>query len=373
MIKVLFLIHDLGQGGAEKVLINLVNHMDRSEFDISVVALFGGGVNEPFLKPDVHFQSVWPREVPGNSKLMKLLTPKQLHKLCVKETYDIEVAYLEGVSARVIAGGDATSTHLINWIHAEQHTRRAASLSFRSEKEASRCYSRFEKTICVAKTVRKDFSRIFPEVSSCEVLYNTVESEQILSMSAEPAPELAEDGKLRLFAVGSLKKVKAFDRLLRITKRLLEEKYQVHLYILGKGPLESQFRDFIAENHLSDSITLLGYQTNPYQYVAKADLFLCSSHREGFSTATTEALILGVPVCTVEVSGMKEMLGENNEYGVITENSEQALYHGIKKLLDNPHMLTYYRKRAKERGRYFCTKQTVVAVEEMFERVVGEG
>ena len=329
MIKVLFLIHDLGQGGAEKVLINLVNHMDRSEFDISVV--------EPFLKPDVHFQSVWPREVPGNSKLMKLLTPKQLHKLCVKETYDIEVAYLEGVSARVIAGGDATSTHLINWIHAEQHTRRAASLSFRSEKEASRCYSRFEKTICVAKTVRKDFSRIFPEVSSCEVLYNTVESDQ------------------------------------KVSVRTLEEKYQVHLYILGKGPLESQFRDFIAENHLSDSITLLGYQTNPYQYVAKADLFLCSSHREGFSTATTEALILGVPVCTVEVSGMKEMLGENNEYGVITENSEQALYHGIKKLLDNPHMLTYYRKRAKERGRYFCTKQTVVAVEEMFERVVGEG
>ena len=47
MIKVLFLIHDLGQGGAEKVLVNLVNNMDRSKFDISVIALFGGGINEP--------------------------------------------------------------------------------------------------------------------------------------------------------------------------------------------------------------------------------------------------------------------------------------------------------------------------------------
>ena len=46
--KVLFLIHDLGQGGAEKVLVNLVNNMDRSKFDISVTVLFGGGVNEQF-------------------------------------------------------------------------------------------------------------------------------------------------------------------------------------------------------------------------------------------------------------------------------------------------------------------------------------
>ena len=46
MLKVLFLIHDLGHGGAEKVLVNLVNHLDRSKFDITVLALFGGGVNE---------------------------------------------------------------------------------------------------------------------------------------------------------------------------------------------------------------------------------------------------------------------------------------------------------------------------------------
>ena len=47
-----------------------------------------------------------------------------------------------------------------------------------------------------------------------------------------------------------------------------------------------------------------------------------------FSTAATEALIVGTPVCTVEVSGMKEMLGENDEYGIVTENSEEALYEG---------------------------------------------
>ena len=94
MNKILFLIHDLGHGGAEKVLVNLANNLDRSRFDISVTALFGGGVNEQFLKPDIHYRAVFPKAVPGNSRLMKLLTPQQLHRLCVKEHYDIEVSYL---------------------------------------------------------------------------------------------------------------------------------------------------------------------------------------------------------------------------------------------------------------------------------------
>ena len=53
MKKILFLIHDLGHGGAEKVLVNLVNNMDPTQFDITVMALFGGGVNEQFLKPHI--------------------------------------------------------------------------------------------------------------------------------------------------------------------------------------------------------------------------------------------------------------------------------------------------------------------------------
>lgn len=122
MFKILFLIHDLGQGGAEKVLVNLVNHMDRSKFDISVTVLFGGGVNEQFLASDIHFRAVFTKEVPGNSKLMKLLTPKQLHKLCVKKHYDMEVSYLEGPSAALSVGPETPNTKLVSWIHSEQHT-----------------------------------------------------------------------------------------------------------------------------------------------------------------------------------------------------------------------------------------------------------
>ena len=365
MMKILFLIHDLGQGGAEKVLVNLVNNMDRSKFDISVTVLFGGGVNEQFLAPNIHFRAVFPKEVPGNSKLMKLLTPAQLHKLCVKEHYDIEVSYLEGPSARVISGCQNPNTKLVSWIHVEQHTMDKLAGSFRSEQEARACYNRFDQTVCVSQYVHDDFCQLLDFQKPCRVLYNTVESDKILAGAGEAAPELANDGKIRLVAVGTLKQSKGYMRLLNIIKRLRDEQYPVHLYILGIGPLQQEMEEFIHQNKLQDTVTLLGYQTNPYKYVSKCDLFVCASFAEGFSTAATEALIVGTPVCTVEVSGMKEMLGSNNQWGVVTENSEESLYQGIQGLLDSPSRLAYYKEKAAERGKTFSTENTTRAVEKM--------
>lgn len=62
---------------------------------------------------------------------------------------------------------------------------------------------------------------------------------------------------------------------------------------------------------------------------------------------------------------MKEMLGENNEWGIVTENSEEALYRGIKSFLDDPALLAYYKEKAIERGKSFRTENTVKAVEDM--------
>jgi glycosyltransferase involved in cell wall biosynthesis len=116
---------------------------------------------------------------------------------------------------------------------------------------------------------------------------------------------------------------------------------------------------------LEDSVSFLGYQNNPYKYVANCDLFVCASIAEGFSTAATEALIVGTAVCTVDVSGMKEMLGANNEYGIVTESNEEALYRGIKSLLDDPKLLAHYKKQAQLRGQTFSTQNTVKAVQDL--------
>lgn len=363
MKRILFLIHDLGHGGAEKVLVNLVNNMDRSKFDITVMALFGGGVNEQFLAKHIRLIVCHKKAIRGNSHIMKLFTPKQLYRYYIKERYDVVISYLEGPSARIISGCDDPDTKLVSWIHCTMHSPAQVGGGFRSVKEAECCYNRMDAMVYVAGTVRDAFMQNCKYQGSNHVLYNTNESENILKMSAENTPPPGEG--FRWCGVGKVTENKGFDRMIRIQKRLIEDGCKTHLCILGDGPQRAELESLAKSLGVSNRVTFLGYQTNPYQYVAKCDLFVCASHSEGFSTAATEALIVGTPVCTVEVSGMKEMLGENNEWGIVTENDEDALYQGIKKLLDDPTLLARYKEKAAQRGKMFSTENTVKAVEEM--------
>ena len=366
MTKILFLIHDLANGGAEKVLVNLVNNMDKTKFDITVMALFGGGVNEQFLSKDIRLINCHKKPFPGNSHLMKLFTPKQLYRRYIKEHYDIIVSYLEGPPSRVVSGCDDPQTKLVSWIHIEQKTKEHAAGAFRSYEESLKCYRRFDRTVCVSDTVRQDFLSIYPLEKPVDVLYNTNESAKILKLSGERVDDgIFTESEIKLVGVGKVVPNKGFDRFARIHKRLRSEGYPVHSYILGTGAQQGEIEQYLKDNGLAGSFTFLGYQVNPYKYVKRCDLFVCTSFAEGFSTAATEALIVGTPVCTVEVSGMKEMLGENGEWGVITENNEEALYRGIKKLLDDPCLLKKYKEKAAQRGKTFSTENTVKAVEEM--------
>lgn len=366
MKKILFLIHDLGQGGAEKVLINLVNNMDCKKFNITVFAIFGGGINEQFLDKKICYKYIFNKMIPGNSKIMKLFSPKLLHSLFIKEKYDIEVSYLEGPCARIISGCKDENIKKVSWIHVEQHDIKNLSLSFRSQREARKCYDSFDKTIAVSEFVKKDFTSILSYKKPCEVLYNVVESDKIRQLSYEDVILNNRENYIKLIAVGTLKKSKGYMRLLKIARKLKDEGYLFHLYILGVGPLNEYIKNYISKYDLKNNIILLGYHINPYKFISNCDLFICASYSEGFSTAATESLILGTPVCTVEVSGMKEMLGENNEFGIVTQNTEEELYEGIKKLMDSPQLLKYYKSQALIRGRKFNTTSTVTAVEEMF-------
>lgn len=368
MKKVLFLIHDLGQGGAEKVLVNLVNNMDDSKFDITVMTLFDSGENRQFLGKNVKYKTWCKKMIPGNSHWMKLFSPEHLHKLIIKEHYDIEIAYLEGPCARVISGCTDSNVKKLSWIHIEQHTAERASMSFRSVAEAKACYRCFDRIICVSQTVKQDFEQALQIPVHHEVLYNTNESDKIIRLSHEAVePGIMLPSEIKLVGVGKLLKSKGFDRVIKIVKQLKEQGYPVHFFVLGEGPERNSLQEYIQQNGLENNVTLLGYQLNPYKYVAKCDLYVCASFAEGFSTAATEALIVGTPVCTVEVSGMKEMLGENNEYGIVTDNNDAALYQGISKLINSPELLEKYKKRADSRGKAFSTEATVKAVEKMLE------
>ena len=104
-------------GGAEKVLLNLVNNMDHEKFDITVQTLFDVGVNKQFLSDKVHYITCYKKMFRGNTKYFKLFSPEKLYRKYIKDDYDILVAYLEGSCTRIISGCSDKNKVKITWRH----------------------------------------------------------------------------------------------------------------------------------------------------------------------------------------------------------------------------------------------------------------
>ena len=367
MTKILFFIHDLMHGGAEKVLVNLVNNMDYNQFDITVMTLFNEGVHIKNLNKNIKYKYCFDKTFKGNSKILAIIPAKWLYKKFIKDDYDILVSYLEGSCTRIIAACPDDSVKKVAWVHSKE-TKKEFSYAYRSYNEAVKSYEKFERIICVSESLKKNFVYLTGIDSNVDVLYNTNESDKI-----EKLAKLTVDKKYfnneegtKFCAIGKVVPNKGFMRLAKVHNQLIKEGLYHHIYVLGIGFEIKKIEDYLKENNINKSFTFLGFDENPYKYLSKSDMFICSSFEEGFSTAATEALIVGTPVLTTLCSGMEEMLGKNNEYGIIVENSEEGLYKGLKDILRNTDKIRYYKEKAEERGKIFSTDKTVNAVQDMF-------
>lgn len=372
MKKILFFIPTLSGGGAEKVLVNLVNNMDKNKFSITVMTLFNVGVNIESLKEDIEYKYIFNKMFRGNKHILKLFKPEILFKLMIKDEYDIIVSYLQGPTTRIVSGCKSKNIKIVNWIHNEIHDIKMISSSYRSVKETINCYKKYDATVFVSETVRNSFSMTMPSIkSNLKVIYNTIDTDKIKIKSLEEIDDVKYNSdKVNLISVGRFAHQKGYERLLNIMAKLInEDKIEVQLYLLGKGELEGKYKEIVFRNNIQNNITFLGYKDNPYKYVRNSDLFVCSSYYEGYSTAVTESLIVGTPVLTTLCSGMKELLGKNNEYGIIVDNSDESLYLALKDLLLNKWKINDIRDKAFERGRAFDKANTVSDVEKFFYRL----
>lgn len=374
MIKILFLINSLGGGGAEKVLVNLVNNMDREKFDITVETMFGGGVNLKLLLPNIRYiENHFPCP-PGIAYIMRLISPRWLYRYFIGDRkYDILVAYMHGAPVKVISGCQDKNVKKIAWLHNGKPKTGSFFRFWFTEKKAFEVYEKCNAIVGVAQSVADAFQSYTHTSKKIDVVYNTNDVEMIRKLSQRDVEKTFSDhDSLKICSVGRLGHEKGFDRLISVVNKLNREGYRCELLIVGAGSKEQELKKQVSDLRAESWINLVGFQNNPYPYVINADLFVCSSREEGLSTAVTEAIILGIPALSTDVSGAKEILGENNEYGLVVENNEESIYTCIKSLILNRELLLTYKKKAQERASFFETQNCVRQAETLFEKVFSE-
>lgn len=359
--KILFFIFDLGPGGAERVLINLVNQLDKNKYDITVQTLFSHGINEKLLSNNIKLKTVFNcKAFHGISYLLLIFSPTILHKLFIRDKYDIEIAFLENSSTRIVSGCKNKAIKKYAWVHIEIDNLKNFFRPYRNIREAKKCYSKFNKIAFVSHSAKNTFFKRTQWTSlKTDIVHNTLDINSIILQSKEEINYALDTNAINFCTIGRLTKQKGYDRLIKCLSDLRNEGYNNwNLYILGVGELEQELHKLVVKNNLENHIKFLGYDANPYKHLSKMDFFVCSSYKEGYSTAVTESIILGIPVITTNCSGMEEIFGTKRP-GIIVENSEIGIYFGLKHIIENRDKIEIYKNNAVERACDFSPQKTI--------------
>ena len=376
MKKILIFVDSLNAGGVTKVLLDLLENINREKYDITVMTLYNQGVyiNEVkryakytycFNIPDSNDHSLKAELYRKYWGGMLRLPESFMYKWFVKEKYDIEIAFMHGWSTKFISGSNNKKSKKIAWVHADLVTWNRVDGVFKNLEHHKRAYSKFDEVLCVSQTVKEGVEKKY-NVKNARVLYNPINREKILKLSNEKIDDIKLSSKFRLISVGRLSEQKGYDRLLRVFKKLKSDGLDIELILVVNGDKYNELNEYIVENKLEKDVTLLGFKENPYKYVRASDLFVCSSISEGFSLVIGEAMAIGIPVVSVDCPGPNEVL-DFGKYGELVNNNEGDLYNGIKEMINNKVLYEKYKNKANERGKMFSINKFINEVENILD------
>lgn len=368
--RILFLVESFAGGGVEKVFIDLINNIDISKYDITVISIWDYGVRKKDLRKDIKYKSIFPN-IKGISRVFHNFVEKSdgklLYKFGIREKYDIEIAFIEGRATKIIGASNNPNSKKIAWVHTDLYNGHWTSMIFKKNIQLEkRYYEKFNDIVFVSNSAKEGFIKLFGnKFEKIHVKYNPIISHDVIKKSNEKVLDRVKPNSKKLLVTsGRLVSVKGYDRLLEVCNKLNIAGFNYELWILGDGWDKPKLEEIIVRYKLSN-VKLLGFKENPYKYIKQGDLFVCSSKNEGFSLVIAEAMLIGLPVISTNCSGPNELLNFG-EYGFMVENTEDDLYEGLKEILNDEKKLKYYIDKSRERVNFFNYKDRINDIERLF-------
>ena len=387
--RVLMLVPSLGMGGMERVCVNYANLLSKRGYRVTLLNLtFDSPEIIGELCDEVEYHNNVAVRMPnivkagpkrlfrGSFRLrpfsswIRTSEPSKVYRSLITsdpDRYDIEIAFYGGMMMRILSGSLQRKSVKLGWIHSPTIERHFSA--FASPEDAVAAYRSMDMLVCVSREISDRAKALFGSDVNAEVINNPNNTARIREKSLEPVTDIQKKRFTFINASRIDIDCKGYDRLAEAVARLRAEGEDFEVWILGDGKDSRKLEALVSEKGLGDVIRLLGRKSNPFCYIRLADCYICSSRHEGFSMVVAEAIILGTPVVTTDISGASEMLGDS-EYGLITENSEEGIYRGMKKMLSEPGYYEYIRSRARLRMDWLSEDRITDKLEDCFERLL---
>lgn len=341
MKKIVFAITSLQHGGAERVLIDIVNCL-KDQYDITVFSLYRGSL-EKQLNKKVHyipykdrvFEEVSQEERKEISKMLQMPSlRKKFYETYFQGKYDVEVAFLEGpVTWMLSVPGTAKK---IAWVHNDIGKVFGTGWKAKLKKQRNKkAYQAYQKLIFVSQDNLEAFEKCFPQNKvSKQVIYNYVDGATIQKKAKEKIKLPFSKKETNFLSVSRLTEQKALGRLIDVHDRLIKDGFQHHIYVLGDGPLRKELEEKIHTLKLETTFHLLGATDNPYPYMKATDYMILLSYYEGYPMVLLEGKVLNKNIIITDTAAREVLKGY--DLGTIIPNNEKGIYEGMRQIIKNP-------------------------------------
>jgi glycosyltransferase involved in cell wall biosynthesis len=333
--RVLFLVPAFtgGVGGAERVAVTLLRHIDHNRFECHLGLAQPGAAYLQSIPENVVVHQLRVSRMryalPAIVRLIRSLRPQTVLAtvsylnvmLLMAKPFlprNIRLVVREATTPSAFVANDTAHPRLWTWFY--RHL-----------------YPRADKVVCLSDAMFEDMAVHFDIPREKLVrIYNPVDVKMIRHASRSKPNPYQTSGP-NLVVAGRLRKEKGVDLLLDALPAVAQRFPNVRLAVLGEGPQEAELRAQTTRLGINKNVDFWGFQENPWTYLGHADLFILPSRFEGMPNALLEALALGTPaIASASVGALDEIARTNEQLLLVPPENTAALAEGIISVLNKP-------------------------------------
>lgn len=336
-MKIIFILASLGSGGAERVVSLLANRMYEDGHDIQIVCL---KYNDVYYTLHDKIKVVAATEHASN-RIMELFW---LRKYIQKEKPDVVIPFTEGVYCFTILALLGTRIPIIA---SERLDPAAMSLPRKILKRLLLPYA--DWLVVQTESIKAYFPKRIQKKTS--VIYNPVNDEAFENPCMDSRVQSSKQN--RIISVARLYPQKNQKMMIEAFAKIADEFPDWQLVIFGEGPLRSSLELIVKSLQLDGRVLLPGRTEHVVEELRKSKIFCLSSDYEGMSNSMIEAICVGLPIVTTNVSGVKELVDDNINGFVVECGDIDRMCSALSTLMGNESLMNCFAQKSFERRRLF--------------------
>ncbi|WP_313598011.1 glycosyltransferase [Epilithonimonas vandammei] len=372
-IKVLFRHRSMEMGGVEKVILSLLNNLNKEKFEMTLqVSLYQGELRDKVPSDIRYIKNNKGKEDFSRQSLTRTfqllvrnlkvrlfnLFPSISDKIYLKEKFDIEIA-TSYTDFEFVLNSSNKFSKKIGWFHSD--------ITFPKLQPAVpkilNQIPKFDYFIFGSQQTKDIFTQTYPnfKLPENQVILNAIPIEEIKQKAVEYVPDFGTKDPV-FVSVGRLHSRKGYHKLIEVHNKLIKDGFAHKIIIIGDGEEKDNLENLTKMYGVQNSFVLLGSLLNPYPYVKNADFFVMPSESEGWPLIIADTLILQKPILSTAVGGIPEMI-RHLENGYLINYDTDEMYNAMKEFLSNTNIIEKIKKGLENSEKQFDNQKIFDAVE----------